>query len=158
MKDYEALLMKINDQEMKLQFDHFSNDMAHEIGLMLLEVAKKNNKPVAIDITRNGHQLFHVALDGSTPDNDAWIQRKMRVVNRFSHSSYYMSVFLENLDRSIEEVYLLDEREYAPHGGSFPIKINDTGVIGTITVSGLPSAEDHQMVVDVLSDYLGVHL
>ncbi len=111
-------------------------------------------KTVAIDITRHGHRLFHVALEGSTPDNEVWIERKKMVVNRFGKSSYRMSLELEQADKTIEEKYLLDEWEYAPpHGGSFPIIIKDTGVIGTITVSGLPSKDDHQLVVEVLSEF-----
>lgn len=156
MPDYKLLLDLVSKQEALLQFDRFSIEMAHEIGLALMDKAKEQHKPVAIDITRHDQQLFHVALEGATLDNDVWIMRKMAVVNRFSHSSYYMSLELDMNDTSIEEAYLLDEWTYAPHGGSFPITIKDTGVIGTITVSGLPSAEDHQLVVDVLTDYLKV--
>nr|MDA3845354.1 heme-binding protein [Vallitaleaceae bacterium] len=60
--------------------------------------------------------------------------------------------------KTIEEASLLDSWEYAAHGGCFPITIKNTGVIGTVTVSGLPSAEDHMLVVEVLADYLGVNL
>jgi uncharacterized protein (UPF0303 family) len=80
----------------------------------------------------------------------------MKVVNRFSHSTHYMSLQLEQKSTTMEENLLLSSWEYAAHGGSFPITIKNTGVIGTITVSGLTSAEDHQLVVDVLTDYLGI--
>ena len=122
---------------------------------MLYAIAFKRGLPVAIDITRNGHRLYHVALSGSSPDNEAWIERKMNVVNRFSHSSYYMSLYLKSENTTIEEKFLLDEAEFAAHGGSFPIIIRGTGVIGTITVSGLPSEDDHALVIEVLTDYLG---
>ena len=156
MPDYKLLLDLVAKQESLLQFDRFSMETAHEIGLALVARAKREQYPVAIDITRNGQQIFHVALEGATLDNDVWIMRKMAVVNRFSHSSYYMSLELDMNETTIEDAYLLDEWEFAPHGGSFPIMIKDTGVIGTITVSGLASAEDHQLVVDVLTDYLDV--
>ncbi|MDA3846460.1 MAG: heme-binding protein, partial [Vallitaleaceae bacterium] len=90
MADYDSILEQIEAQEKLLQFDSFSNEQAWEIGLKLVEKAKKEHKIVTIDITRNGHQLFHYALEGTTADNDAWILRKMNVVNRFSHSSHYM--------------------------------------------------------------------
>jgi uncharacterized protein (UPF0303 family) len=51
------------------------------------------------------------------------------------------------------ELSVISEADFAPHGGSFPIIIKDTGVIGTITVSGLPSAVDHGLVVDVIRAY-----
>lgn len=156
MPDYKLLLDLVAKQESLLQFDRFSMATAHEIGLALMARAKKDHQPVAIDITRHGQQLFHVAMEGASLDNDVWIMRKMAVVNRFSHSSYYMSLELNMNETTMEDAYLLDAWEFAPHGGSFPIKIKDTGVIGTITVSGLASSEDHQLVVDVLTEYLDV--
>ena len=40
--------------------------------------------------------------------------------------------------------------EFAAHGGSFPISLAGTGVIGAVTVSGLPQRDDHQLVVEAL--------
>ncbi|MCD4711978.1 MAG: heme-degrading domain-containing protein [Clostridiales bacterium] len=153
--EHEWKLDNILYQEKTLQFDRFTFENAYEIGSMLYAIAFKRGLPVAIDITRNGHRLYHVALSGSSPDNEAWIERKMNVVNRFSHSSYYMSLYLNSENTTIEEKFLLDEAEFAAHGGSFPIIIRGTGVIGTITVSGLPSEDDHALVIEVLTDYLG---
>lgn len=158
MIDKKDLLQVIETQEKLLQFEKFSNEMAWDIGIMLVEKAKREHKAVTIDINRNGQQLFHYALEGTTADFDGWIQRKMKVVNRFAHSTHYMSLQLEQKNTTMEEGFLLDSREYAAHGGSFPITIKNTGVIGTITVSGLTSAEDHQLVVDVISEYLGIVL
>lgn len=152
--DYEMTMQMLLDQEQELQFKKFSNKDAWEIGRTLVERAMDEGKVVTIDIARNGHQLFHYAMPGTTPDNDEWIERKKRVVNRFNHSSHYMSMKLASQGLTIEEKYLLSESMYAAHGGSFPIIIKDTGVIGTITVSGMPSAEDHKMVVDVIKAYL----
>jgi len=148
------LLQELESQEKELQFESFSIDTAHLIGLSIVAVAKKANHPVAIDITRHGQQLFHVALEGASPDNDAWIKRKSNLVNRVGHSSYYMSTKLSISGKTIEEALLLSEAEYAPHGGSFPIIIKNTGVIGTITVSGLASKDDHKLVIDAIRDYL----
>ena len=50
---------------------------------------------MAIDVTRHGHQLFHTALEGSSPDNDRWVERKARVVDRFGHSSLYVRLLCE---------------------------------------------------------------
>ncbi len=43
---------------------------------------------------------------------------------------------------------------YAAHGGSFPIRIRDVGVVGAVTVSGLPQAADHALVVEALRTFL----
>ena len=52
------------------------------------------------------------------------------------------------------ETLLEQEQEYAAHGGSFPIILKGSGVVGTITVSGLAQEEDHLLVVNTLRDYL----
>ena len=107
---------------------------------------------MAIDIARNGHQLFHAALPGATPDNDAWIRRKAAVVDRFGHSSLYMRQLCAAEGTTVEEKYGLDPREYAGHGGAFPILVRRVGPVGVVVVSGLPQVEDHRMVVAALRE------
>ncbi len=154
MNGNKKLLKKLARQEEDLQFTRFTSESALKIGLSLIEKAKKDNKKIAIDITRCGHQLFHYAFDGTSPDNDQWIIRKNRVVNRFHKSSLHIGILLLDEDRTIEEKSFVDSFEYSAHGGAFPIIIKDTGIIGTITVSGLAQEEDHNMVVTAIEDYL----
>jgi len=42
----------------------------------------------------------------------------------------------------------------AAHGGAFPVIVRDVGVVGAVTVSGLPQEEDHRLVVQVLRKFL----
>ena len=90
----------------------------------------------------------------STIDDGKWIKRKNNVVNRFGHSSYYMGISLQSMGQTIEDKYLISSRDYAAHGGAFPLIIKDVGVVGTITVSGLPQQEDHELVVTTLRQFL----
>jgi uncharacterized protein (UPF0303 family) len=154
----EQLLSTLLKQEEVLRLTEFTNDIAFELGLRLVEAARKEGKGITIDIRRNGQQLFHSALPGTSADNDAWIVRKNRVVDRFGHSSYYMGRYYASNDSTLEKSALLPESEYAAHGGAFPIIIKNVGVVGTITVSGLPQREDHEFVVRVLAGFLGVTL
>ncbi|MNL72657.1 hypothetical protein D3C87_1980020 [compost metagenome] len=48
----------------------------------------------------------------------------------------------------------LDPLDFASHGGSFPARVAGTGVVAAITVSGLASQEDHDMIVAAIEDYL----
>lgn len=150
----DDILKQLLLEEQELQFTHFNETTAWQIGNQLFETALKAKLPVTIDITRGEHQLFHVSLPGTSADNDEWIKRKVRLVNRFGHSSFYMGQLLKSKGKSIEESYLISESEYAPHGGCFPIIIKDTGMVGTITVSGLPQEEDHKLVVQVIREFL----
>jgi uncharacterized protein (UPF0303 family) len=142
-------------EEDELQFASFTNDDAWELGTALVEGARRQGAPVAIDISRNSHTLFHVALPGATPDNDSWIARKQRVVQRFGHSTLYMrQVFVER-GTTFEEALGLDPQRYAAHGGGFPVIVRSVGPVGVVVVSGLPQLEDHRMVVAALRAHLG---
>ena len=147
-------LAELEQEEAELQFDFFTNDIALELGLLILETARQERKSVTIDIERHGQQLFHYAMEGTTPDNDQWIIRKKNVVKRFNKSSYHVGLLLAKSGKSIEERYFLDPLQYSAHGGSFPLVIKDVGVVGGITVSGLPQEEDHRLVVKVIREYL----
>jgi uncharacterized protein (UPF0303 family) len=152
--EYTELLAELLQQEEEIQFNSFSNDMAFAVGSALLDAARSKGKGVTIDIARNGQQLFHFAMQGTSRDNDVWVQRKNNVVNRFGHSSFYMGISLKSNGQTIEEKYLISSSEYAAHGGAFPLIIQGVGVVGTITVSGLPQEEDHELVVTTLRKFL----
>jgi uncharacterized protein (UPF0303 family) len=154
MNDYQELLKELRQQEEDVQFTSFSNDMALQVGLALREEVRARGKAVAIDITRNGQQLFHFAMPGTASDNGEWIRRKNNVVNRFGHSSYYMGIYLKNASQTMEEKYLISSHDYAAHGGAFPLIIRGVGAVGTITVSGLPQQEDHEVVITTLKKFV----
>ncbi|MDB5083085.1 MAG: heme-degrading protein [Chloroflexi bacterium] len=157
MEDYNQLFEELRKQEETLQFTEFTNDTAYKLGQLLVEMARQAGKGVTIDIIRHGQQLFHAALPGTSSDNDEWIKRKVRVVNRFGHSSYYMGIHYKRQGTTIKDRALLDPAEFGPFGGSFPVIIRNVGVVGTITVSGLPQEEDHKMVVQAIEQYLANH-
>ncbi|MEV0175301.1 heme-degrading domain-containing protein [Streptomyces sp. NPDC050803] len=146
---------ELEAQERRLVFRRFTHDDAWSLGFLLVQLARERQAPVAIDIHRAGQQLFHAALPGSTPDNDAWIARKRRVVERYGASSYLVGARFRAKGTTFEESSRLDVDTYAAHGGSFPIAVEDVGVIGSVTVSGLPQLEDHRFVVEALEEFLG---
>ena len=154
MTEYEDTLKELRQQEEEIQFASFTHDTALAVGMALLQEARKRGKAVAIDITRSGQQLFHFAMAGTTVDNGEWIKRKNNVVNRFGHSSYYVGISLKNAGQTMEEKYLVSSSDYAAHGGAFPLIIRNVGIVGTITVSGLPQQEDHELVVSTLKEFL----
>ena len=149
------VLAQLLQEEQELQFATFNEEDAWMLGSQLVELARSRNLSVTIDITRGTHQLFHAALRGTSPDNDEWVKRKVRLVYRFGHSSFYVGQVLKSKGKTIEQSYLVSESDYAPHGGCFPIIVKDTGIVGTVTVSGLPQEEDHKLVVEAIRKYLG---
>ncbi|MFE2533378.1 heme-degrading domain-containing protein [Streptomyces sp. NPDC059371] len=144
----------LEEQERRLTLQRFTHDDAWALGTLLVELAREREAPVAIDIRRGGQQLFHAALPGSTPDNDAWIDRKRRVVERYGCSSLLVGSRFRAKGTTFEDSSRLDPDTYAAHGGAFPIAVTGAGVVGTVVVSGLPQIEDHKMVVEALEKFL----
>ena len=145
---------ELESQELRLVLPHFTYEDAWALGTLLVDLARERRAPVAVDITRGGQQLFHAALPGSTPDNDAWINRKRRVVERYGCSSLLVGTRFRAKGTTFEESSRLDPDVYAAHGGAFPIAVRGAGVIGTVVVSGLPQLEDHALVVAALERHL----
>jgi uncharacterized protein (UPF0303 family) len=106
-------------------------------------------------VRRFGQQLFYAALDGTTPDNAEWVRRKSNVVARFHRSSYAVGLKMALMNETLLERYGLPVADYATHGGSFPLIVAGTGVVGSATVSGLAQRDDHELVVEALCGLLG---
>ena len=154
MTDNFPTVAELDAQEAELQFSSFTNDDAWDLGSALVAAARAAGAPVAIEISRNHHRLFHVALPGASPDNASWIERKTRVVHRFGHSSLHVRQSFVERGTTFEEALGLDAQVYAAHGGAFPVIVRDVGPIGAVVVSGLPQLEDHRMVVAALRQHL----
>ena len=149
-------LEKIALQEKRLKFKHFDAKVAWAVGTALKAAAEERQVAVAIDIQVNGHTLFSYAMMGTTPDNWDWIRRKRNVVLRYHRSSYAIGLMHARAQTTLQQKSGLDLKDYAAHGGCFPIFLEGTGCLGTITVSGLPQREDHALIICVLQEYLGL--
>ncbi|MGB2668585.1 MAG: heme-degrading domain-containing protein [Candidatus Acidiferrum sp.] len=149
-------LEKIALQEKLLQFKSFDANTAWAFGIALKAAAEKRQLAIAIDIQLHGFPLFYYAMPGTTPDNADWIRRKRNVVSRFHRSSYAIGLKQTRASTTLHDGTGLDAKDYAAHGGCFPILLAGTGCVGTITISGLPQREDHALVISVLQDFLQV--
>ncbi len=147
-------LTALTAQEERLVFRRFDNETAVELGLHLLAAARDRNLPVTVSVRRGGQRLFHAALPGTSADNDAWIDRKSRVVDRYAHSSLLVGELFRAKGTTFEAASRLDQDLYAAHGGVFPVLVDGVGPVGTVGVSGLPQADDHAFVVEQLEVFL----
>jgi len=146
-------------QEERLQFGAFDAETAWALGTELKRAGEAREAKIVVDIRLTTMELLSFALPGAAPDNFDWVRRKRNVVFHFHRSSYAVGLELERDKTSLEAgPWALPARDYAAHGGSFPIFIRGTGVIGAVSVSGLPKREDHAMVVEALSKILGVDI
>jgi uncharacterized protein (UPF0303 family) len=153
-EDYAAQIAEIEQQEERLQFARFTHQDALRLGTLLVGLATDRGLGVTIDITKGDQQVFHAALAGTTADNDDWVARKVRTVRRFAESSFLVGRRHKLAGKDFNESTGLPLALYAAHGGCFPIVIRDAGPIGTVTVSGLPQADDHALVVEALELFI----
>jgi uncharacterized protein (UPF0303 family) len=148
-------LERVALQERGLLLARLDARVAWELGVRLRTLAEERGLAVVIDVRRFGQPLFYAALEGTTPDNVEWVRRKSNVVARFHRSSYAVGLSLEKKNTSLTESQGLPLIDYATHGGSFPLNVEGAGVVGSVTVSGLPQRADHELVVEALCGLLG---
>jgi len=149
-------LLCIERQERSLWFDRFSEEDAWKLGCLLRDRAVDQHAPVVVDVRRFDRALFFAALPGSVPDNSEWVRRKSNVVARFHRSSYGFGLQLQHDGVTLESRYGLSFTDYAVHGGSFPLLVRGIGPVGSVTVSGLPQRDDHELVVQAVCKMLGI--
>ncbi|MFI9448795.1 heme-degrading domain-containing protein [Amycolatopsis sp. NPDC052450] len=150
----DDILAVLAAQEERLVFRRFDNETALKLGAHLLAAARDRALPVTVSVRRGGQRLFHAALPGTSADNDAWIDRKSRVVDRYGHSSFLVGERFRAKGTTFEADSRLDPDLYAAHGGVFPVLVEGVGPVGTVGVSGLHQADDHAFVVEQLETFL----
>lgn len=144
------ILNELLTQEDELQLHHFNNTTAWELGNLIKLGAENISASVSIEVYAFEQVVFSYAMPGTSKDQQDWIRRKRNSVMRFGHSSYYQGQYNASKNRDFEAIPYLDPKEYCAHGGSFPIRIKNSGIIGAVTVSGLPQETDHQLAIDAM--------
>jgi uncharacterized protein (UPF0303 family) len=148
-------LARLVRQERELQLPMFDEAVAWQIGLRLRDLVLARHLAVVIDVRRFGQPLFYCALAGTSPDHAEWVRRKGNVVARFHRSSYRVGLELKEQQTTLPDKFGLPAADYAAHGGSFPLVVTPAGILGSVTVSGLPQRADHELVVEALCGHLG---
>jgi uncharacterized protein (UPF0303 family) len=151
----ESELRRVEAGTKDLVWERFSNDDALALGLAVVEKARARGLGVAVDVERGGQRLFHFAMEGTSPDNASWIERKKNVVKRVFVSSYAYGLKLAAEGKTLHDLGL-DPSLHAAHGGCVPIVVKGTGVVGMLTISGLPQKDDHDLAVEVMREQLGL--
>lgn len=141
-------------EEARLCFDKFRRSDALAIGLKIVELAAAYPDPVTVEITIGGLVVFRHFTDGSLADSELWLARKRRVVDLMAMSSLRFMYWLEMNGWTLED-RKLNPADYAPGGGGFPIVLRNTGMIGSVSVSGMFNhLDDHKLVVDAIRAHL----
>ena len=133
-------------EEARLVLPKFDEMTALALGAILVDLARAENLPVVINIRTADRALFHAALPGSAPLNDAWARRKSNVALMFQKSSLRVGTEMREKGASLANDGL-SEADFADHGGAVPVRVKGVGMVAVATVSGLPQRDDHALVV-----------
>lgn len=143
-------------QEEILQFSHFTNEDAWELGRLMVAEAARNHLPVSISIRLNsGYIVFQYGFKGTNYNDEQWMRRKELTVRTMEMSSLRLFMVLKKNGETLED-HGLNSQDYAAKGGGFPIRIAGAGVIGSIIVSGLDHMADHEFAAACISQYLRI--
>ncbi len=135
---------------LKIELDTFSNSIAMDMGVRIVELARSRNQAIAVEISRLNQSVFLYVEDGLPADKHNWLRRKANVAKYFEESSLAVRHTLEKRAMSLEKPFGLDEKDYIAKGGSIPVFVKNAGLIATITVSGLRDFEDHDIIIEAL--------
>jgi uncharacterized protein (UPF0303 family) len=141
------------EEELILKLPSLSNSDAVEIGKIATTLGNQRRVPVAIQVRIGDWTVFHASLEGSKPENDWWINRKVAVVILKQHSTMFERVSAEERGIDWHKENKVQDETHAVHGGALPL-ITDEGFKGILIISGLPQVEDHLFAVEVLTEFL----
>ena len=147
--DIQVLMDSIQAQETAYEFERIDEELALQMGLYVIRRAREMGKPVAIRITLNRRTLFAFSMARTKPESDNWIRRKENITYATNGSSYYWECWCEQGVHPLEWRGMSYE-DYAPAGGCFPLRIKGAGMVGTLTISGMASHEDHALAFETV--------
>jgi uncharacterized protein (UPF0303 family) len=149
---------RVREQQRLLVLRSFDEDAAWALGAELRRRARDRGVAVTIEVRLRGDTVFLCSMRGTAPANADWARCKRNTVELLHRPSYLIGLEAARSGRSELDVMGLDPRHHADHGGSFPIAVDGVGVVGAVTVSGLPQRADHELVVEGLAGLAGVDL
>ncbi|HVD82231.1 MAG TPA: heme-degrading domain-containing protein [Propionibacteriaceae bacterium] len=140
--------------ETRFVLDSFDHAAAWRLGTLMAERALRENAPIIIDIRTPTMVHFRSALAGTTAENEVWLERKARTVFRFETSTALLAARFAAQGVDLEAAGWFDTKRFTDAGGSFPLRVRGVGVVAAVTVSGLTSDEDHDFVIEGLTQYI----
>ena len=141
------------EEEAVLKLSSLTNTDALEIGEIAATLGRQRKLPIAIEVRIGEWVVFHASLEGSKPENDWWINRKVSVVMLKHHSTMFERVSAEERGVDWHKENGVTDETHAIHGGAVPL-ITPAGFAGILIISGLPQVDDHLFAVEVLTEFL----
>lgn len=127
--------------------------LARAIGARAQQLGEERELPIAITVRLTGRTVFQVALDGSTPLNDVWMMKKIRVAEMFHQSTLLVQAEHAAKGEDFHERHGGTVDHWFPAGGAVCLRDDTLSFRGVLVVSGLPQIDDHALCREVLSAF-----
>ena len=149
-------LDRLARQAERLTFPRFDEGTAWELATRLRADAERRGTPISVEVRLAGQTVVFFAMPGTSPGNADWARRKRNTVELLQKASYRLGGEFAHGGNTLEGLMGLPLRDYCDHGGAVPIRVDGIGMVGVVTVSGLPQREDHEMAVAAIAGLCGV--
>lgn len=142
------------EQEQLLRYPEFTRKMALDLGMEILRLAQESyHKSAAIRIVEDGITIFAYKMEGTSSENDWWMDKKIAFSRMTGMSSLRSYVEAESGHLSPE--WEKRPNNFATCGGCFPIFPTDgQAPWAYVLVSGMDHYEDHQIIADAMAAQL----
>lgn len=148
----------VAEQEKRLRADVLDAASVFELGTILYKKAESvYKKPAAFRIIMNGQTVFSFLMDGTSLNNEWWMDKKLNTSRTTGVSSIRSLIEVAEGIRPMEPEFE-NEGSYALCGGCFPWKNAAGKIVGWVEVSGLTHEEDHQLAVDAIAELLNIEI
>lgn len=137
-----------------IELKKFTNDIAFELGLKIIEIAGRSQQSIGVEIRRLNQTIFLYMGEGLSKDKNRWLERKAKAASHFMMSTKDLDEKLSGDSMLIETKYGLDRNEMTCVPGAIPVVVDSVGMCGVISVTGLKPEEDHQLIVDAVREYV----
>ncbi|WP_095170897.1 MULTISPECIES: heme-degrading domain-containing protein [Blautia] len=152
----DEVITVLSMQEEILQFSHFTNEDAWELGMMLVAESRRRGLDCAVSIRRNnGYAVFKYAGNTTNLNNDRWMDRTFNTVRTLEKSSLLVYSELQKNEETMVDI-ALDPKEFSCMGGGFPVRVDEVGVVGAIMVTNQNHYINHDIIVKTLGRYLHI--
>ncbi|MCI8556626.1 MAG: hypothetical protein HFI19_02445 [Lachnospiraceae bacterium] len=139
------------EQEQLLRYPEFTRKTALDLGMEILRLAREAyHKSAAIRIVEDGTTIFAYKMEGTSSENDWWMDKKLSVSRMTGMSS--LRSYVEAESGRLCPEWEKRPNNFAACGGCFPIfhADNKTPWIHVL-VSGMKHYEDHQIIADAMA-------
>jgi uncharacterized protein (UPF0303 family) len=145
-------LEQVRSEAHLLDFPSLDRTTARRIGGAIAALGEREGLPITVAVHVGQQRVFHAAFEGTTAENDGWVERKRNTVLRSEVSSFEVALTTRPAGWSPD---WLDPREFAVRSGAVPLRVGGL-VVGTVALSGLVTSEeaDHDVVMRGIREYL----